>query len=153
MIRCAGLRELVQGDRRAAHGLPDLHREHRRWGPRHGPHRAGIELLWEAVSAASGAEDVGFCLDTCHAHASGEDLDDLVDRIQAITGRIDLVHVNDSRDAAGSGADRHANLGTGQADPEFIMQVIRDAAAPVIIETTGGVADHIADLDWIRTRL
>ena len=33
------------------------------------------------------------------------------------------------------------------------MQVIRDAAAPVIIETPGGVADHIADLDWIRTRL
>ena len=63
------------------------------------------------------------------------------------------MHVNDSRDAAGSGADRHANLGKGQADPEFIMQVIRDAAAPVIIETPGGVADHIADLDWIRTRL
>ena len=112
-----------------------------------------IARLWEAISQASGFDHVGFCLDTCHAHASGEDLDDLVGRIKAITGRIDLVHVNDSRDAAGSGADRHANLGKGQADPEFIMQVIRDAAAPVIIETPGGVADHIADLDWIRTRL
>ena len=84
-----------------------------------------IARLWEAISQASGFDHVGFCLDTCHAHASGEDLDDLVGRIKAITGRIDLVHVNDSR----------------------------DAAAPVIIETPGGVADHIADLDWIRTRL
>ena len=114
---------------------------------------AGIELLWEAVSAASGAEDVGFCLDTCHAHASGEDLDDLVERVRTITGRLDLVHANDSRDARGSGADRHTNLGRGLADPEFIMQVIVDAAAPVIIETKGTLADQIADLDWIRTRL
>lgn len=114
---------------------------------------AGIELLWEAVSAAAGAADVGFCLDTCHAHASGEDLTNLVERIRAITGRIDLVHANDSRDAPGSGADRHAHLGRGQADPEFIMQVITDAAAPVIIETKGNLTDQITDLNWIRARL
>lgn len=112
-----------------------------------------IERLWEAVSAASGFENVGFCLDTCHAHASGEELSGLVDRIRAITGRIDLIHANDSRDPLGSGADRHANLGQGQADPEFIMQVITAAAAPVIIETPGGAESHIADLNWIRARL
>ncbi len=113
----------------------------------------GIERLWEAISASANVEGVGFCLDTCHAHASGEELDDLVGRIRAITGRIDLVHANDSRDPAGSGADRHANLGKGQADPEFIMQVITDAAAPVIIETKGSLGDHIDDLNWIRARL
>ncbi|MGB3954391.1 MAG: deoxyribonuclease IV [Brooklawnia sp.] len=112
-----------------------------------------IELLWQAVSAASGAEQVGFCLDTCHAHASGEELDGLVGRIRAITGRIDLVHANDSRDPQGSGADRHARLGRGQADPEFIMQVITEAGAPVIIETHGSLDDQIADLNWIRARL
>ncbi len=35
----------------------------------------------------------------------------VVDRVRAITGRIDLVHCNDSRDAFDSGADRHANFG------------------------------------------
>ena len=46
---------------------------------------------------------VGFCLDTCHAHAGGNDLA-VVERVRAITGRIDLVHANDSRDAFDSGA-------------------------------------------------
>ena len=56
--------------------------------------------------------DVGFCLDTCHAHAGGEDLADVVERAMAITGRIDLVHCNDSRDAFDSGA-----TGTPTSDP------------------------------------
>ena len=59
-----------------------------------------IAGLWEAI----GDKDIGFCLDTCHAWAAGEALIDAVDRIKAITGRIDLVHCNDSKDAAGSGA-------------------------------------------------
>ena len=41
----------------------------------------------------------------------------MVERVLAITGRIDLVHCNDSRDAFGSGADRHANLGDGPDRP------------------------------------
>lgn len=112
-----------------------------------------IAHLWEAISASANVDQVGFCLDTCHAHASGEELADLVDRVRGITGRIDLVHANDSRDPQGSGADRHAHLGRGQADPEFIMQVIRDADTAVIIETHGSAEDSIADLAWIRDRL
>ena len=72
-----------------------------------------IARLWDHI----GDKGIGFCLDTCHAWAAGEALIDAVERIKSITGRIDLVHCNDSRDAAGSGADRHANFGTGQIDP------------------------------------
>ncbi len=61
-------------------------------------------------------EKVGFCLDTCHAHAGGEELAGVVDRVKAVTGRVDLVHANDSRDTFDSGADRHANFGSGQID-------------------------------------
>jgi deoxyribonuclease-4 len=50
---------------------------------------------------------------------------DAVERIMSITGRIDLVHCNDSRDAAGSGADRHANFGTGQIDPDCWLRSSR----------------------------
>ena len=60
---------------------------------------------------------VGFCLDTCHAHAGGNALETVVDDVLGITGRIDLVHCNDSRDDFDSGADRHANLGAGRIDP------------------------------------
>src|SRR3954468_21541720 len=57
-----------------------------------------IKGVFDAVSSASGAEDVGFSLDTCHAHAGGIALESVVDDIRAATGRIDLVHCNDSRD-------------------------------------------------------
>ena len=74
-------------------------------------------------------------------------------RVKAITGRIDLVHCNDSRDAAGSGADRHANLGQGLADADAIVEIVRMAGAPVVLETPGGVPQHLDDLAWLRARL
>ncbi|MGW5681522.1 deoxyribonuclease IV [Nonomuraea sp. NPDC003754] len=102
-----------------------------------------IARLWEALDGF----DVGFCLDTCHAHAGGEELVDVVDRVKAITGRIDLVHCNDSRDAFDSGADRHANLGQGQIESELILEVCRKAGAPIIVETPfAGQAEDIAFL-------
>ena len=113
-------------------------------------HLDRIARVWDAISAADGAEMVGFCLDTCHAHASGIDLAGAVDEIRAITGRIDLVHCNDSRDEAGSGADRHTSLGAGLIDPELLAGVIRAADAPVVLETPGGAAEHLADIAWLR---
>ena len=57
------------------------------------------------------------------------------------------MHCNDSRDAAGSGADRHANFGTGQIDPELLVAVVKAADAPVICETADeGRKDDIAFL-------
>jgi deoxyribonuclease-4 len=108
-----------------------------------------LARLWDVI----GHFDVGFCLDTCHAHAGGEELLGLVDRVKAITGRIDLVHANDSRDLFGSGADRHANFGTGQLDPDAIVAVCAAAGAPVIVETPGGADGQGADIALLRSRL
>jgi deoxyribonuclease-4 len=106
-----------------------------------------IAMLWDAIGAAKGGDTVGFCLDTCHAHAGGEELATVVDRVKAITGRIDLVHGNDSRDEFDSGADRHANFGTGQIDPDLLVAVDKAAGAPVICETSEeGRKDDIAFL-------
>ena len=41
-----------------------------------------LSRLWDAV----GDFGAGFCLDTCHAHAGGEELLGIVDRVKAITG-------------------------------------------------------------------
>ncbi len=93
-----------------------------------------LARLWDAV----GEFGPGFVLDTCHAWAGGEDLAGIVERVLAITGRIDLVHANDSRDAFDSGADRHATFGNGQIDPTQIAAVV-DAVVPggtdVVVET------------------
>jgi deoxyribonuclease-4 len=111
-----------------------------------------IDRLWEAIGRAAGADRVGFCLDTCHAHAGGIDLGEVVDRVLAITGRIDLVHANDSRDEFDSGADRHANFGSGLVDGEALVAVVRAAGAPVICETPGGTEGQAADIAWLRGR-
>src|ERR1700758_534997 len=93
----------------------------------------GIARLWDAIgSAAGGGGEVGFCLDTCHAFASGEDLSTIVERIKAITGRIDLVHCNNSRDEFGSGRDRHAGVESGTIDPGLLVEVVRSAGATAI---------------------
>ncbi len=113
-----------------------------------------IARVFDAVGrAAEGTEMVGFCLDTCHAHAGGIELASAVEQLRAVTGRIDLVHANDSRDAFDSGADRHTSFGAGEVDHDGFVALIRDAGAPVIAETPGPAEQHLADFDWLRSRL
>ena len=115
-------------------------------------HLDRIARLWEVLEPIDAP--LGFCLDTCHAHAAGEPLEGLVERVIAITGRIDLVHLNDSRDAPGSGRDRHANLGAGEIDPDLLVEVVRQADADVVVETPekdGG--SQAEDIAWLRERL
>jgi deoxyribonuclease-4 len=106
-----------------------------------------LAVLWDQI----GDTGIGFCLDTCHTHAAGEEVVGSVDRVKAITGRIDLVHANDSKDAAGSGRDRHEHLGAGKMDLEALIEVVRLAGAPVVCETPlDGVA---ADVKLLQEEL
>jgi deoxyribonuclease-4 len=108
-----------------------------------------LARLWDAV----GEYGVGFCLDTCHAYAGGEELLGIVDRVKAITGRIDLIHANDSKDPFDSGRDRHENLRHGSIDPELVVAVIRASGAPAVVETPGGVEGQTADIAYLREQL
>src|SRR3954454_7826986 len=115
-----------------------------------------LARLWEAVTSAKTSVELGFCFDTCHAHAAGEELSDAVERVLEIVGRIDLLHANDSRDAAGTGADRHANLGSGEIDLDALRAMIGAAGAagaPVVVETPGGAGSMSADIEFVRAAL
>jgi deoxyribonuclease-4 len=108
-----------------------------------------LARLWDAV----GDLGAGFCLDTCHAFAAGEDLVDIVDRTKAIIGRIDLVHLNNSRDEFGSTRDRHANIAQGTIEPEALAAVVASADAPVVVETPAeGQAEDIRYLRSVLER-
>jgi len=108
-----------------------------------------IARLWEEI----GGFGVGFVLDTCHSWAGGEPFDELVERTLDATGRIDLVHANDSKDPFDSRRDRHQNLGKGMIPPDDLATVISGARAPVVVETPGGAVEQSADIEWVRAIL
>jgi deoxyribonuclease-4 len=104
-------------------------------------------------SLRSAGHDIGVCIDTCHAHAGGETLHRLVERVHRFAGRIDFIHANDSKDGFDSGRDRHQNLGAGECQLEEIIETIRLASCDVVVETPGGVEAMNADVHTIREHL
>ena len=93
------------------------------------------------------------CFDTCHAHAAGEEFITAVERVIAITGKIDLMHCNDSKDGAGTGATATSAWARGEIDPDALRGMIRAAAnagASVIVETPRDPDGLKADLEYVR---
>lgn len=109
----------------------------------------GFGALWDEI----GDFPVGVVIDTCHAWASGAQMEGLADRVRGLTGRLDLIHCNDSRDPHGSSRDRHANLGEGMIPEEMLVEVVRSAGVPTVVETPGGAEEQGADIAWLRQRL
>src|SRR6478735_3885337 len=115
-------------------------------GGEHGMTRT-LEMLGRLFETLEGT-DAGFCLDTCHAHAGGIDLTLGTEQIVDATGRIDLVHVNDSLGEFDSGQDRHANLGNGTIGAETIAKVVAESGAPAVCETKPDGQE--ADIAFLR---
>jgi deoxyribonuclease-4 len=109
--------------------------------------------LWDGIGGMDPGFHLGFCFDTCHAHAAGEELGDAVERVLAIVGEIDLLHANDSRDPPGTGADRHANLGKGRIGADVLRSMIKAAGTPVVVETPGGARGMREDVQFVRDAL
>lgn len=116
-----------------------------------------LARLWDAVQGAETDVPVGFCFDTCHAHAAGEDLTDAVERVLGIVGTIDLLHANDSQDAPGTGRDRHARPGHGKIGPELMRHMIAAADAPVVVEPYNAweadPGEVLEDIAFVRAAL
>lgn len=110
---------------------------------------ANYAALWEEI----GAFNVGTVLDTCHAWAGGNDLATAVATITSSTGRLDLIHCNDSKDPHDSRRDRHQNLGKGEIPEELLTAVVTSSDAPIIVETPGAAPEHKSDLAWLAERL
>lgn len=116
------------------------------------------EIKWLIKELQS--PQVGWCFDTCHAFCAGYSLAAKAnDNLQAQKpdlqrsktaaqeiGELDLwsslgcVHVNDSRDAFGSGRDRHANIGAGNIpmeDLRYFLNLPDMPNVPLLLEVPG----------------
>jgi deoxyribonuclease-4 len=82
--------------------------------------------LRAAIISTTGLPDrIGFCLDTCHLHAAGNDMSSravanaTLARFDALCGitHLKVFHLNDSKGTLGSKLDRHMHIGEGELSP------------------------------------
>ena len=86
---------------------------------------------------------LGVCLDTCHIHDAGYDLNDfdkVLKEFDEIVGinRILVVHINDSKNPIGAHKDRHENIGYGYIGFENLYKIVHHPSLegiPMILET------------------
>lgn len=107
-----------------------------------------FKRLLDALRGAN--HNVGVCLDTCHAHAGGEELANCAERLMRFSGGIELIHLNDSKDDFDSGRDRHENLGSGRCSLENLLQVVKTAGTYTVVETPGGVKEQSDDVALVK---
>lgn len=109
------------------------------------------EIQW--LLSQLGKAQVGWCLDTCHAHAAGYRLAPghgspfstepfIFDEIERLNlwESLKVVHVNESRDPFFSHRDRHANLGEGEIGNEAMHNFLANEhirKLPLILEVPG----------------
>ncbi len=104
--------------------------------------------------------NVGICLDTCHIHDAGYDLNDfdsVLDEFDQIIGLkyLQVIHLNDSKNERGSHSDRHANIGEGKIGLDNLLSVAynkRLVHIPKILETPyiDGKAPYKDEIKLIR---
>lgn len=89
-------------------------------------------------------EKLTVCLDTCHIHDAGYDIvsdfDGVLTEFDKVIGldRIQVIHVNDSKNERGASKDRHENIGFGHIgfDPlNYIVHLDTFKDIPKILET------------------
>ena len=78
-----------------------------------------FEQIRAIIDACYYQDRLGVCLDTCHIHDAGYDLQDVdvvLKEFDEIIGldRLLVVHLNDSKNIRGAHKDRHENLGYGE---------------------------------------
>jgi deoxyribonuclease-4 len=121
-----------------------------------------FEHLGRIVELVREPERLGVCVDTCHIFAAGYPLgtdseySETMDALeQAVgTGRVRVLHLNDSVKALGSRVDRHAGIGRGQIGLGAFGRVLNDPrfrTLPMILETPKG-EEGGEDLDAINLR-
>jgi len=88
------------------------------------------------------------CLDTCHLHAAGyhlandKEFEEFLSTFDNLIGleKLELIHMNDSRDLHGSFRDRHENIGKGNVGVEVFKNFLNHPKTKhfsFIIETPG----------------
>ena len=102
-----------------------------------------FEEIKTIIDGVDNKNCIGVCMDTCHIHDAGYDLNDIdsvLDEFDRVVGLsyLKVVHVNDSKNERGARKDRHENIGFGYIGFDNLISVIynkRLEGIPMILET------------------
>ena len=104
-------------------------------------------------------DKMGVCFDTCHVSDAGydliHDLDGVLTEFDRVIGlsRLKAIHLNDSKNPAGSRKDRHACIGEGCIGLEALTRVIRHPALrelPFCLETPNELPGYAREIALMR---
>lgn len=103
---------------------------------------------------------LGVCLDTCHIHDAGYDLNDfdtVLNEFDSIIGleRLMVIHVNDSKNVKGAHKDRHENIGYGYIGFDNLCKIVHHPKlkdVPKILETPyiNGIAPYKEEIQMLK---
>ncbi|RLQ98202.1 deoxyribonuclease IV [Falsibacillus albus] len=89
-------------------------------------------------------EKLSVCFDTCHTHDAGydiiQDFDGVLNEFDKIIGldRLQVLHINDSKNPTGARKDRHENIGFGHIGFDALSYIVHHPQlmdVPKILET------------------
>ncbi|MGL4588957.1 MAG: deoxyribonuclease IV [Mycoplasmatales bacterium] len=108
-----------------------------------------FEQLKYIIENVNLPEKLGVCLDTCHIHDAGFDVtnfDEVLDMFDKTIGleRLNVLHINDSKNIRGAAKDRHANIGYGEIGFEALLNVVNNKRVENVVKIleTPYVADN-----------
>lgn len=126
---------------------------------------SSIEDICDIISMIKKQEKIGFCLDTCHAFASGYDLRKLEVITEILNGidecvgldKLLSIHCNDSKFDLGTGRDRHEHIGLGcigEIGFKALLSEERLRKVPFVCETpVDERRDDKGNLEYLRQLL
>jgi len=124
--------------------------------------RIGITLeeLVKVRGLTQFPEKIGFCLDTCHAFASGlwtgKNTKEFLNHGEKLGyfPHLMAIHLNDSMYPARSFRDRHANIGRGHIDVKYMKKLLEIPYVkeiPIVLETpTSNIYSHKDELLFLQ---
>lgn len=103
-----------------------------------------FEEIAAIINGVTHNERLSVCFDTCHTHDAGYDIkhdfNGVLEEFDRIVGkdRLQVLHINDSKNVRGAGKDRHENIGFGEIGFEALNGIVHHPDlmhVPKILET------------------
>ncbi|MDF2606158.1 MAG: endonuclease, partial [Bacillales bacterium] len=127
-----------------------------------------FEELARIIDGVKLNEKISICFDTCHTHDAGYDLvndfDGVLNEFDKLVGieRLQVLHINDSKNECGARKDRHENIGFGKIGFDTLSYIVHHPQLiniPKILETpyigedkNNKVAPYKYEIEMLRNK-